>query len=153
MVRQVVAGVIATGLVVSSVEVQPAQSADSCQVTLAEATHQIGAKNAYVDELKTYDMSQESTDKEYPEEYPITVAMIISGPGAENVMNSPVFLKALSHKIIMGCESVSLVAFALTETDYVREFGLIGPKVEEFKCIPAGSTSPSVLPWGYTICI
>lgn len=155
MLRRVAVGIVATGLAVGTVGMQPAQSRDSCQVALAEAKYQIETKNTTVVQLNAFDMSKESQGPQYPEGYPIRFSMVIDGSGAASVMNSTVFLKALSHKIIMECQSVSLVGFVVSGTDWSNEFGLVGPnKVELFKCLsPMESSSPLNAPWGYTYCL
>jgi len=117
MLRQVVVGVIVTGLAVGLVWEQPAQSADSCREALAEAQYQIERKNTEVVRFAVRDMSRESGYDDYPEGYPMAVNFTITGPGSESVMNSGVFLKALSHNIIMKCGPVSVVGFGVDQTD------------------------------------
>lgn len=97
MLRRSVVRIVATGLAVGTVNVQSAQSRDSCQVAIAEAKYQIESKNTTVIKLNSFDMSKKSQASDYPEGYPIVIAMVIDGPGTESVMNSTVFLKALSH--------------------------------------------------------
>ncbi|MBW4638186.1 MAG: hypothetical protein KME05_08120 [Gloeocapsa sp. UFS-A4-WI-NPMV-4B04] len=152
MLRRLVVGVVTAGLALSTIEVQPAQSRDSCQVAIAEAKYKIESKNTRVVQFNKFDMSKESESPEYPEKYPIRVSMIIDGSGAESIMNSTVFLKALSHKIIMGCKPVSLVEFGMNHTDWSNTFGLLGEnKIEEFECLDPGFNNR--IPWGYTVCL
>lgn len=152
MLRIAVVGIVVTGLAVGTVGVQSAQSRDSCQVAIASAKEQIESKNTTVIQLETFDMSKESQASKYPEGYPIRVFMVIEGPGTTSVMNSTVFLKALSHKIIMECEPVSLVEFTASGTDWVDTFGLVGQdKVELFECLDPGHNIR--IPWGYTVCL
>lgn len=152
MLRQAVVGVVVAGLALGTIEVQPAQSKDSCQVALAKAKNQLKSKNVRVVNLNEYDMSKESYSSEYPEKYPIRVSMSLEGSGTESVMNSTIFLKALSSNIILGCEPVSLVEFGANQTDWINTFGLLGNnKVEEFECLPPGTTTR--IPWGYTVCL
>lgn len=153
MLRISVVGIVVTGLTVGTFGVQPAQSRDSCQVAIAEAKYQIESKNTTVIKLDTFDMSQESQTYDYPEGYPIAIQMIIDGPGTASVMNSTVFLKTLSHNIIMECEPISLVEFTASGTDWIDTFGLVGQnKVELFKCLSPMEGSLDT-PWGYTVCL
>jgi hypothetical protein len=152
MLRRIVIGVVAAGLALGMIEVQPAQSRDSCQVALAEAKNQLKSKNVRVVQLNKFDMSKKFEYSEYPEKYPVRVSITIEGFGTESVMNSTIFLKALSSNIILGCGPVSLVDFGVNNTDYFNTFGLLGrDKVEEFECLPAGTTTH--VPWGYVICL
>ncbi len=153
MLQRFVVGIVVTGLAVGTIDVQPAQSRDSCQVAIAEAKYQIESKNTTVIQLTTFDMSKESQAYDYPEGYPIAIAMVIDGPGTTSVMNSTIFLKALSHNIIMECEPVSLVEFTASGTDWIDTFGLVGQnKVELFKCLSPMEGSLET-PWGYTVCL
>ncbi len=136
MLRRYVVRIVVTGSAVGVFGVQPAQSRDSCQVAIAEAKYQIESKNTTMIQLDTFDMSKVSQTYDYPEGYPIAVQIIIDGPGTASVMNSTVFLKTLSHNIVMECEPVSLVEFTASGTDWVDTFGLVGQnKVELFKCL------------------
>lgn len=152
MLQRFVVGIVVTGLSVGTIDVQSAQSRDSCQLAIAEAKYQVESKNTTVIQLTTFDMSKESQAYDHPEGYPIGIAMVIDGPGTASVMNSTVFLKALSHNIIMECEPISLVEFTASGTDWIDTFGLVGEnKVEEFECLDPGFNSS--IPWGYTICL
>lgn len=152
MLRQIVVGVVATGLAVGTIGVQPAQSTDSCKVALAEAKYRIESKNTTVVQIGASDMSKEIQSSEYPEKYPIQVFFVLEGPGTESIMNSTIFLKALSSKIIIGCDLVSLVIFGVNHTDWNNTFGLLDSnKVEEFECLPFDFNRR--IPWGYTVCL
>ncbi|MGG6298129.1 hypothetical protein ACQ4M4_27360 [Leptolyngbya sp. AN02str] len=87
----------------------------------------------------------------YPDNKPVAFGVRLSGPDAENVMNSIQLMTTISRTIINGCPPVGLVTFSMAETDWQSPFGLINGQVREFECVDP-SSEPTT-PWGYYTCI
>ncbi|NJK52160.1 MAG: hypothetical protein HC936_03820 [Leptolyngbyaceae cyanobacterium SU_3_3] len=83
-----------------------------------------------------------------PAQRPIAYSFLFSGRGVADVMDSPVFLRAIAQTITNSCADAALVNFGVDRTDWGVSYGLIA-KVEEFTCVEPGS-KPSR--WGETVC-
>ncbi|MEB3342237.1 hypothetical protein [Okeania sp.] len=69
-----------------------------------------------------------------------------------NVMNSPKLLSSLASEVINGCNDVSGINIGISHTDYGRMYGLVGDRVQPFKCLSADRSRRN-LPWGYMVCL
>jgi hypothetical protein len=72
---------------------------------------------------------------DHPQNRPHALSFSMQGASVGSVLTSPVFMNSIAEKVINNCNSVSMVAFALTDTDWAEAFGLMpNQKVEPFKC-------------------
>ncbi len=83
----------------------------------------------------------------------------------ENVMNSPVLLASISSAITSACNTIGFINFAISQTDWVRGYGLVGNRVTAFKCLDSDvrngehvytdqqGNSYRKAPWGYQGCL
>ena len=96
----------------------------------------------------------EEVYQNYPYQHPMTIYITVAGNDSGAVMNSPQLLTTITRTIMDGCPGVGLVGFAVSETDWSTEFGLIGNQIREFQCVqPRHSSYEGKQQWGYTICL
>jgi hypothetical protein len=147
--------VVMLSLLPSYIGTKPAKADDGCNKAIENARYQIESKNAKVASLDKIDMRTSSYPQEFPEEFPYEVSIAVSGKGEGIVLQSPIFLKSLSTKIILECHPVSLVTVGPYASEGGRKYGLTGKdSVEEFQCLPDEQRfSSSPVPWGYQVCL
>lgn len=130
-----------SGLEVSSVR---------CQVALDEATNTVEeVPSVQMSTMDIRSLAEEYSD--FPAERAYGVYIGIEGQAAINVLNSPQLLTSISSQLIEECDSVSMVKFAMHQTDLNVIFGLVGGSVLSFEC-----TEPSpgrITQWGTTVCL
>lgn len=80
---------------------------------------------------------------------------LVTGPGSEDIMTSPVMQTQISAQLIQNCPDIGLVRFSMNETDWREDYGLMhGGMVRAFRCREAGAeTSPIASEWGERVCI
>lgn len=83
----------------------------------------------------------------HPPDRRALMRFVAGGPGSGVILTSPEFMQTISTAIITGCEIVSVVEFALDESDGIEQFGLIDGEVKRFDCVEAGEPT-----WGYQRC-
>lgn len=110
----------------------------------------INGRNLWIVDASTYDVGE--TYVNYPYQSPVGFGIVIDGDAASDVMTSPRLLTTITETIRSGCPSVGLVTFAVAESDWTVDFGLIGNQVREFECIEAGGPDVPTR-WGYAICL
>ncbi|MCT7993460.1 hypothetical protein [Laspinema olomoucense] len=77
-----------------------------------------------------------------------------SGQLVDNIMASTQMLTAMSNQLIEGCDNIAAVTYAKNNTGYVRTFGLIQGRVQEFDYItPDRGGQPLQLRWGIDMVI
>jgi hypothetical protein len=127
----------------------------SCRMGIAAAKFRLGkVKTLKIARFETSNLAQRYPD--HPKNASMQVLIAIRGTAAENVMNSPKLLTAVSQMITDRCKSVGLVSIYVFETDYGREFGVMdNHRIAEFQCLPedADPSRPQPSRWGYRICL
>jgi len=97
-----------------------------------------GAKNKLENGRQLKIISSHINDvgsSDHPQNRPHALNFTMQGASVGSVLTSPVFMNSIAEKVINNCNSISMVAFALTDTDWAEAFGLMpNQKVEPFKC-------------------
>jgi hypothetical protein len=120
-------------------------SLNQCNTTLRAVKSRIKTgRDTSVDSIRRL-----SADNGYPRNRPVMLQLRIGGSAGSSIMSSPQFMRSISTGIINSCSDVSAVQFNLNQTGWTDVFGLIGEKVENFKCYDAGTPYPG---WGYQVC-
>ena len=71
----------------------------------------------------------------------------------ENIMASTQMLTGMSNQLIEGCENIAVVTYAKKHSGYIRTFGLIQGRVQEFEYITPVRGQPTQLRlrWGVDV--
>lgn len=110
----------------------------------------VNGRNLWIAGVSTYDVGEVYDN--YPYQSPVGLTIVIAGNAAPDMMTSPRLLTTVTETIRSGCPSVGLVTFAVAESDWTVDFGLIGNQVREFECVdPDGTGYPPG--WGYAVCL
>ncbi len=123
---------------------------EQCRIALTDAANMLeGGRNVRVATMRIQPLSEEY--RNFPTERPYGIYIGMEGQATANILNSPQLMTSISNQLIAECRSVSLVKFAMHQTDWNIVFGLVGESVESFECI---DPSPGMISqWGKTICI
>ncbi|MCT7953262.1 hypothetical protein NG798_26030 [Ancylothrix sp. C2] len=76
-----------------------------------------------------------------------------SGQLVNNIMASTQMLTAMSNQLIQGCDNIAAVTYSKKHTGYIRTFGQIQGRVQEFEYITPVRGQPIPLRWGVDIMI
>ena len=77
-----------------------------------------------------------------------------TGNLVENIMASTQMLTAMSNQLIDGCNNIAVVTYAKNGSGYIRTFGLIQGRVQEFEYVtPEYLNHAPQLRWGLDIVI
>ena len=121
-----------------------------CQAALNEATNTVEeVPSVQMSTMDIRSLAEEYSD--FPAERAHGVYIGIEGQAAINVLNSPQLLTSISSQLIEECDSVSMIKFAIHQTDWNVVFGLVDGSVLSFECI-----EPSlgrIRQWGTTVCL
>lgn len=123
---------------------------ERCRTALTAATNTLEkGRNVQVSTIRVRSLSEEYSD--FPTDQPYGIYIGMEGQATADILNSPQLMTSISSQLIAECDSVSLVKFAMHQTDWNIVFGLIGESVASFECI---DPSPGlVMQWGKTTCI
>ena len=153
MRRPIVIGLIAlTNLFLPlSVQAQELESSDRCTATITSAQKRIET-GRNVDVVLDVADNLPKIYSNYPANRPYRYTFALNGSAAESVMNSDKFMKSIAASVISNCSSVSMVIFAVYQTDWYYSYGLLSSgKVENFisNCVEPGTGK---LRWGQQTC-
>jgi hypothetical protein len=132
-------------------QAQETQTSDFCTPALASAQKRIDAINNVSVLLNVADNIPQIYSN-YPANRPYRYTFAVDGTAAESVMKSEKFLKSIAASVISNCSSVSMVIFAVYQTDWYYSYGLLpSGKIENFatNCVEA---KPGKLRWGQQTC-
>ena len=127
----------------------PPNDIDFCKdaITRAEIMLENAKASATVEKAKHY-------HKNPPNHRHFSYSLALMGPGTENVLNSPVFLKNITTNIISNCKDIGMVRFGIYATDHARSFGLMNDgNVRGFQCKESSGSNSQEFPWGTEHCL
>ncbi len=152
MRRPVAIGLIALStLSPRALQAQKVKTGDHCIASVASAQKRIDAVNNVSVVLNVADNIPKLYTN-YPANRPYRYTFAVDGTAAESVMNSDKFMKSIATSVIRNCNSVSMVIFAVYQTDWYYSYGLLpSGKIENFisNCVEPG---PGKLRWGQQTC-
>lgn len=122
-----------------------------CQSTLDAAENlMVDGRRLWITNVFVRDVGEAYAN--YPYQSPVGLTIVMAGDSAPDMMSSPQLLTSITESITSSCSRVSLVRFAVAESDWTIDFGLIGNQVREFECVdPDGTNNP--MQWGYSYCL
>lgn len=125
----------------------------SCQTAIAAAVRRLDRVPNTVVEFSTIDRHGYQS---HPEGRSQLVKFGVSGSGAKDILNSPVFLTEISTAIVGDCVAVGVVGFGAFQANWGRFFGLMPTgNVREFECMAAfdpESNPTAEMFWGSVWC-
>ncbi|HEY9699076.1 MAG TPA: hypothetical protein V6D10_17580 [Trichocoleus sp.] len=135
----------------SSVNAQ-SDPAQQCDAAIDRATNVlVGSRHLWITDMKA--RNAEGIYVNYPYEQPMILQIAIAGNAAPAVMASPQLLTTVARTITTDCSRVGLVSYALANTDWVVDLGMIGNRLQWFECVEADRRRGSnPLLWGQTLC-
>lgn len=123
-----------------------------CQSEIEAAAKMIeDGRNVRVLDVTQRDFSDRYSEG-YPSEASFSLDFRMEGRAAADIMHSPQFMNNISANIIESCQSVSLVEFSVSQTDWASVYGLIDGSVLPFSCIGSGDYTGEIS-WGERICL
>jgi hypothetical protein len=121
----------------------------ACESTLSKVRNQIEESKSNVVNIDRY----EHRYTDYPSNRHLAYSFWLTGSGVSNIINSPVFLTALSTDIFSNCNTVGIVKFGFYQSENVVTYGFMkNGSVKKFKCIDANRNRQTD-PWGYVSCV
>lgn len=125
-------------------------AATTCQGAKAEAINAVTQGRNLTLRTQTYDLSNYA---DRPANRDEDFALIMEGPAAESILNSPRFMTTLATQIMAACSSVGTVTFAYDRSGWFATLGIFADgSIDFFECVEPGPNSTDVLPWGYRYC-
>ena len=129
---------------------QEVKETGECAATVAEM-HDLIEKNRDV----LVSVSRRDISKEYPDHplnRPNSYEFVMKGSATGTIGNSPEFVKIIAKRIVNSCNSVSLINFAIYESEgYFTTIGLMpNGKMEIFGCYFGNQGEKEV--WGKQFC-
>ena len=134
-----------------SLQAQELNTSDRCTATVAFAQKRIQTSRNVSVLLNVAD-NLPKIYLNYPVNRPYRYTFALNGTAAESIMNSDKFMKSIAASVISKCNSVSMVIFAVYQTDWYYSYGLLpSGKVENFasNCV---EPAPGKLSWGQQTC-
>jgi hypothetical protein len=124
----------------------------TCEAAIANGRERITTgRSVTIASFNILDDSQ--TYPDHPDGRPQIVRIRLDGKAADEVMNSPVFQKAIASEIINSCGSVGAVNFQRNQTDWSSTFGLMpNGTIKQFECVEPGPGRNRVS-WGQESCV
>ncbi len=124
----------------------------TCEAAIANGRERITTgRSVTIVSSSIVDRSQ--TYPDHPDNRPQIVQFRLDGKAADEVMESPVFQKAIASEIINSCGSVGAVIFGRDRTDWYSTFGLMpSGTIKQFECVDPDPerNNPS---WGQQVCV
>lgn len=152
MLRPIAIGLIALNTFLPrSLQAQELKTSDRCTAAVASAQKRIETGRNVSVLLNVAD-NLPQTYTNYPANRPYRYTFALNGTAANSIMNSDKFMKSIATSVTTNCNSVSMVIFAVYQTDWYYAYGLLpNGKMENFSsnCVEPG---PGKLRWGQQTC-
>lgn len=132
-------------------QAQRLETGDRCTAAIASAQRRIEAVNNVSVLLNVADNIPQFYSN-YPANRPYRYTFALNGNAASSIMNSDKFMKSVATSVTTNCNSVSMVIFAVYQTDWHYSYGLLpSGKMENFSanCVEPGLGK---LRWGQQTC-
>jgi len=122
-----------------------------CEVAIKNGRQRIEQGKRII--VMTRILDERENYPDHPQGRPLLVMISLDGQGADSVMKSPVFQKAIASEIIQSCSSVGAVRFARNQTDWYVTLGLMpNGTIQNFQCVDP-DPSRNRLTWGQQVCV
>lgn len=146
-----IASIALITLLPQPLQAQKSEIGDRCTAAVASAQKRIEAINNVSVLLNIADNIPQIYSN-YPANRPYRYTFALNGTAASLIMNSDKFMKSIATSVTSNCNSVSMVIFAVYQTDWYYSYGLLpSGKIENFSanCVEPG---PGKLRWGQQTC-
>lgn len=146
----ITAGFLGLSATILPPQARSQETIQSCEIALLNAKKRIEQRRDITVITNIKDGSELYPD--HPNDRPTIIWLEVDGNGADSVMESPVFQKAIASQIIKSCNSVGAVTFIRYQTGWFSTVGLMRDgSIQNFECIDHDPEkgSPS---WGQNWC-
>ncbi len=148
----IAAGSLSLSVVGLPTQVRSESKGQICEAAIANGRERITTgRSVTIVSSSIVDSSQ--TYPDHPDNRPQIVQFRLDGKAADEVMESPVFKKAIASEIINSCGSVGAVTFGRYRTDWSSTFGLMpSGTIKQFECVDP-DPERNKLSWGQLVCL
>jgi hypothetical protein len=133
------------------------KQSNSCNASLTDLRRRIRADGRNIDiEFEVREISQPWSFNS-PSGRPYELRVLLGNPrrrqpAALDVMESDQMLNSIAANVIRGCSDVAVVSYGLSQSDYIKSFGLVNSRVQPFQCLPSRSRGTPPPRWGWQYC-